>query len=205
MTLVVSIGGALLGGSILGAGAAGTGVLAGTVLGSTAGALGVGGALAAGAAGTAALAGAGLAANEMFKGAPADTSKPNVPGLAPGLGAAMSPQEAIQAGTSVAPQNAAPLQGLSAIGTGSAAPAPALAPQISPNPEQKAAQGGVMYAHGGHVPLKNGAYIIPADVVSALGNGSSKAGAEFLQRLMVQVKHEATKRQGLGAARKHVA
>ena len=61
------------------------------------------------------------------------------------------------------------------------------------------------YASGGHVPLKNGAYIIPADVVSALGNGSSKAGAEFLQRLMVQVKHEATKRQGLGAARAHAA
>ena len=65
--------------------------------------------------------------------------------------------------------------------------------------------GRIGYASGGHVPLRNGAYIIPADVVSALGNGSSKAGAEFLQRLMVQVKHEATKRQGLGAARAYAA
>ena len=65
--------------------------------------------------------------------------------------------------------------------------------------------GNIGFAKGGHVPLKDGAYIIPADVVSALGNGSSKAGAEFLQRLMIQVKHEAVKRQGMGAARAHVA
>jgi len=65
--------------------------------------------------------------------------------------------------------------------------------------------GQIGYAKGGHVPLKNGAYIIPADVVSALGNGSSKAGAEFLQRLLVQVRREAIKRQGVGAARAHAA
>jgi hypothetical protein len=60
-------------------------------------------------------------------------------------------------------------------------------------------------AHGGQVPLKDGAYIIPADVVSALGNGSSKAGAEFLRHLMMEVRKEAVGRQGIGAAKKHVA
>lgn len=68
--------------------------------------------------------------------------------------------------------------------------------------KQSAATGGMLtLKQGGHVPLKNGAYIIPADVVSALGNGSSKAGAEFLRRLMDEVRREATKRQGLGAVR----
>ena len=59
--------------------------------------------------------------------------------------------------------------------------------------------GRIGMASGGQVPIKEGAYVIPADVVSALGNGSSKAGAEFLYRLMDEVKNEATKRQGLGA------
>lgn len=67
-----------------------------------------------------------------------------------------------------------------------------------------AATGGlVSLARGGKVPLSDGAYIIPADVVSALGNGSSKAGAEFLRRLMAEVKQEAVHRHGLGAARKY--
>ena len=60
-------------------------------------------------------------------------------------------------------------------------------------------------AHGGQIPLKDGAYIIPADVVSALGNGSSKAGAEFLRHLMMEVRKEAVGRQGIGAAKNHVA
>ena len=33
---------------------------------------------------------------------------------------------------------------------------------------------------GGEVALQEGQFIIPADVVSALGNGSTKAGANFL-------------------------
>lgn len=65
--------------------------------------------------------------------------------------------------------------------------------------------GSIGMARGGHVPVRDGAYIIPADVVSALGNGSSKAGAEFLRRLMEEVKNEATKRHGLGAARRALA
>lgn len=64
---------------------------------------------------------------------------------------------------------------------------------------------GIGMARGGQVPVRDGAYIIPADVVSALGNGSSKAGAEFLRRLMEEVKHEAVGRHGLGAARRAVA
>ena len=69
----------------------------------------------------------------------------------------------------------------------------------------KATGGLTALAHGGQVPLKDGAYIIPADVVSALGNGSSKAGAEFLRHLMMEVRKEAVNIQGLGAAKKHGA
>lgn len=68
------------------------------------------------------------------------------------------------------------------------------------------ATGGITaLAQGGQVHLKEGAYIIPADVVSALGNGSTKAGAEFLRHLMIQVRKESIKRQGLGAAKNHAA
>lgn len=65
--------------------------------------------------------------------------------------------------------------------------------------------GSIGMARGGQVPLKNGAYIIPADVVSALGNGSSKAGADFLRRMLEEVKKEAVNRHGLGAAHRAVA
>jgi hypothetical protein len=37
---------------------------------------------------------------------------------------------------------------------------------------------------GGSVKLQDGAFVVPADVVSALGNGSSKAGAKYLTHLM---------------------
>lgn len=68
------------------------------------------------------------------------------------------------------------------------------------------ATGGITaLAHGGQVALGDGAYIIPADVVSALGNGSSKAGADYLRQLMVAVRKEAVGRQGMGAAKKHVS
>ena len=56
-------------------------------------------------------------------------------------------------------------------------------------------------AKGGSVTVGDSAYIIPADVVSALGNGSTKAGAEFLNRLMDEIKKQSVKRQGLGAMR----
>ena len=48
------------------------------------------------------------------------------------------------------------------------------------------AEGGIatiQAARGGSVRLKNGDYIVPADVVSALGNGSTKAGAKYLTHL----------------------
>jgi hypothetical protein len=68
------------------------------------------------------------------------------------------------------------------------------------------ATGGITaLAHGGQVALGDGAYIIPADVVSALGNGSSKAGADYLRRLMIEVRKEAVHLQGMGAAKKHVS
>jgi hypothetical protein len=69
----------------------------------------------------------------------------------------------------------------------------------------KATGGLTALAHGGQIPLKDGAYIIPADVVSALGNGSSKAGAEFLRHLMMEVRKESVNIQGLGAAKNHAA
>jgi len=56
-------------------------------------------------------------------------------------------------------------------------------------------------AKGGSVTVGESAYIIPADVVSALGNGSTKAGAEFLQRLMDEIKKQSVQRQGIGAMR----
>lgn len=40
--------------------------------------------------------------------------------------------------------------------------------------------GGKPLAGGGSVALSDGQFIIPADIVSALGNGSTKAGAAFL-------------------------
>jgi len=172
MTLVVSIGVAILPESVMaavgGTVAAGTGV-AGTAAATTAGAL-TAGALGAGTVGA-----VGYGASQMMKGPPKST--PNVPTLAPGLSPAMT---ASQVNTS-AP--ATPLSGLASIG-------------------QQKAPG---MAHGGQVPLKNGAYIIPADVVSALGNGSSKAGAEFLRRLMEEVKHNAVGRHGLGAVKRDAA
>lgn len=196
MTLVVTIGAAILPEAALTAAAVGTeGAVAGATLGATAGTLTAGSALAAGAVGTGALGLTGLAANEMLKGpAAGQVGNATTPKLAPGLNPAMS---AAEASAPAAAANAAPLSGLGAIGSPAGA-----APQ---QPTQAAAHGGIMHAKGGHIPLKNGAYIIPADVVSALGNGSSKAGAEFLRSLMTQIKQEAIKRQGVGAAKKHVA
>lgn len=184
MTLVVSIGSTILGGSLLGAGAAGTGVLAGATLSGVASGLGTGAAIAAGTVGAGTLAGAGMAINEMTKGPPAST--PNVPTLAPGLSPGMSAAEAVS--PAAASPAASPMAGLGSIGQ-----------------EQKAASGGLMMARGGQVPVRDGAYIIPADVVSALGNGSSKAGAEFLRRLMEEVKSQGVKRHGLGAVKRDAA
>jgi hypothetical protein len=54
----------------------------------------------------------------------------------------------------------------------------------------RAAEGGLMtlHARGGSIHLKDGQYIIPADVVSALGNGSSKAGARYLTHLFTELR-----------------
>lgn len=38
-------------------------------------------------------------------------------------------------------------------------------------------------AKGGSIRLRDGDFVIPADVVSAIGNGSTKAGAEYLDHL----------------------
>jgi len=56
----------------------------------------------------------------------------------------------------------------------------------NPSWMQGNAQGGeIRYAakQGGSVRLRNGDFIVPADVVSAIGNGSTKAGAKYLDHL----------------------
>lgn len=42
--------------------------------------------------------------------------------------------------------------------------------------------GGLMLAEGGGVNLQSGQFVIPADIVSDLGNGDTKAGMEFLKQ-----------------------
>lgn len=46
--------------------------------------------------------------------------------------------------------------------------------------EWQARRGLSTFAEGGEVALEDGQFILPADIVSALGNGSTKAGARFL-------------------------
>ena len=108
-------------------------------------------------------------------------------------------EDAARAGV-FANQNQAGMANLKGLGFG----APS-GPLSSLSGIGKATGGLTALAHGGQIPLKDGAYIIPADVVSALGNGSSKAGAEFLRHLMMEVRKEAVNIQGLGAAKKHGA
>jgi len=43
------------------------------------------------------------------------------------------------------------------------------------------------WAHGGSIRLENNSFIIPADVVSAIGNGSTKAGAKYLDHLFAAI------------------
>lgn len=185
MTLVVSIGSTILGGSLLGAGAAGTGVLAGATLSGVASGLGTGAAIAAGTVGAGVLGGVGAGINEAVESADA---------------ADAAAKADVARGVANQPQLAAGLAPAQAPGAAAANP---LAGIGSDQPIQGAAEGGIMRAKGGRIPLKDGAYIIPADVVSALGNGSTKAGGAFLRQLIEAVKDEATKRQGLGAVYKH--
>lgn len=50
------------------------------------------------------------------------------------------------------------------------------------NPFSGFAEGGLTTLKGGGIAMRDGQYVIPADVVSAIGNGSSKAGARFLEQ-----------------------
>ena len=50
------------------------------------------------------------------------------------------------------------------------------------NPFSGFAEGGLTTLKGGGIAMRDGQYVIPADVVSAIGNGSSKAGAKFLEQ-----------------------
>lgn len=204
MTLVVSLGTLILPTSLTAAGTAATaagalgatsaaagvgaagGALSGALIGSTAAGLSGLGAGIAGTVGAAALGGVGAGINEVVESADAadaaakaDVARgvANQPKLAAGLTPAQAPGAAAAA--------ANPLAGIG-----------------SDQPIQGAAEGGIMMAKGGHIPLKDGAYVIPADVVSALGNGSTKAGGAFLRQLIEAVKDESTKRHGLGAVHK---
>ena len=161
-------------------------VAIGTTLGvgMTAGAsIGLGAGVAAGIAGTAALGAVGAGIGTMV-----DSS------IQADQAAAKNKAEQQQY---MANQNAVP-----SVVTAAAGPSSGVLAPIGDIGKQTAATGGLLaLKQGGHVPLKDGAYIIPADVVSALGNGSSKAGAEFLRRLLAEVRREAIKRQGLGAVK----
>jgi hypothetical protein len=50
------------------------------------------------------------------------------------------------------------------------------------NPFAGFAEGGLTTLKGGGISMREGQYVVPADVVSAIGNGSSKAGAKFLEQ-----------------------
>lgn len=50
------------------------------------------------------------------------------------------------------------------------------------NPFGGFAEGGLTTLKGGGISMREGQYVVPADVVSAIGNGSSKAGAKFLEQ-----------------------
>lgn len=86
-----------------------------------------------------------------------------------------------------------------------AAAAPASATNLYSTPTAPISQGGQQYfatggitalAKGGQsVNLGNADYIIPADVVSALGNGSTKAGARYLQEQFARL----NRIEGVGA------
>ena len=47
---------------------------------------------------------------------------------------------------------------------------------------------------GGSIKMVDGQYVVSADVVSALGNGSSKAGAKFLQEAFNQIRAQGNRR-----------
>jgi hypothetical protein len=52
----------------------------------------------------------------------------------------------------------------------------------TPYTPSMAGGGVVAFEDGGKVELENGGFVVPADVVSALGNGSSSAGLELLAK-----------------------
>lgn len=110
-----------------------------------------------------------------------------------GIDAAISEGQAKEADKKVGVQNAADLA------------APAMATNLYSTPTAPISQGGQQYfatggitalAKGGQsVNLGNADYIIPADVVSALGNGSTKAGARYLQEQFARL----NRIEGVGA------
>lgn len=51
-------------------------------------------------------------------------------------------------------------------------------------------------ADGGEVMLSDGEYIIPADVVAAMGNGSSNAGADMLDKMVLDIRGKFQKHLG---------
>lgn len=100
-----------------------------------------------------------------------------------GVGAMMSDSMSKDAAT----QQASKRQGLAnAAAAAPAATATSLystpTTPISSGGQQYFATGGLTSLAKGGVSLQDSDYIIPADVVSALGNGSSKAGARYLDQ-----------------------
>ena len=175
--------------SLAGLAGAPTGIAAGA--GPAAGATGVPGEAAATAAMSDKAALAAQSADAVAKGTAAATpATPVAPGAASalpttgssvldstivggGLTGAQKTAEAIQTGNAVESQNKGYRQ-LSAKQGGEEAQAL--------KDVRNTLGGGLMLAEGGGVNLQSGQFVIPADIVSDLGNGDTKAGMEFLKQ-----------------------
>ena len=158
-------------GSFIGeAAAAGLGGTAGTAVpvGSTVGGLASG--VGAGAAGEAGLGIAGALPVGTLSSAAA-------PGMLGGLGSFA----AQQLGGQAISQGVQGIQNMQAEGQARQSARLGAAQEAQKTQDAKAL-GSQVYglAGGGEVNLEDGQFILPADVVSALGNGSTKAGAQFL-------------------------
>ena len=210
-SLGTALGGATAGGTAVGAGTSalsglGLGSLGGTVasaapsaaLSGAASAMGAQGALAGFSPG--ALAGAvpassgtGIAGGVVSAGG-SSAALPTAGSVFMGAGA---PTLASQAGTMLGEE--ALKEGFGAAlssGEGGGAPPPASGgrPQSPYSAQQREdanwfaspfsgfAEGGLTTLKGGGISMREGQYVVPADVVSAIGNGSSKAGARFLEQ-----------------------
>lgn len=123
--------------------------------------------------------GAGIAAGLTGSTAGAGTSA-ILPGLAT-IGSAALPSLA----TTALGQGITGIQGAAANAQNqaagkSAAATTGLTNQVQSAEARQTGSGVWGHAEGGPIALQNGDWVVPADVLSSIGNGSTKAGAQFL-------------------------